>query len=105
MRRSAPLVLLVTFAAAGCGKAPPVLQRGDAVRPQLALAPDVPWPIGAKVAIGMLLEVHRPGRAEVGFLREEDVPLEGAEMAAKVTFFAGDAPLGEPLEVPFVRDC
>jgi hypothetical protein len=104
MRRWSPLWLLTALALSGCGK-PAALQRGDVVRPQLALAPDAPWPAGCKAAIGILVEVHRPGRPGVGFLREEDVPPEGAVMRAKVTFLAGDVPLAEPLEVPFVRDC
>lgn len=90
---------------AGCGgHAPPALQTGDVVRPRIALAPQTPWREGARVAIGMLLEVHRPGR-EVTFLADQEVPAEQAVMRAKVTFLAGDAPLGEPLEVPFIRDC
>lgn len=90
---------------AGCGgHAPPALQTGDVVQPRIALAPQAPWPEGARVAVGMLLEVHRPGR-EATFLADQEVSVELAVMRVKVTFLAGEGPLGEPLEVPFVRDC
>lgn len=105
MRRSfvVPLILLLF---AGCGSpSAPALLPGDEVRPQIAYAPEAPWVARAKVALGMLLEVHRPGRDEVAFLADGDVNPEEADMQARVTFFSGDETLGEPLALPFVKDC
>jgi len=99
---------LLLALSAGCGQPappPPPLQPGDVVRPQIALAPEGRWPVGARVAIGMLLEVHRPGRREVSFLLDKEVAAELAVMRARVTFLKGNSALGKPLEVPFVRDC
>lgn len=102
MRHFGAVAVLLSFLA-GCGPPPPALRPGDEVRPEVAVAPDAPWPADARVALGMLLQVHRPGR-EVTYLADGDVP-DAAAMQARVTFFAGDAALGEPLELPFVRDC
>ena len=52
----------------------------------------------------MLVQVDRPG-GEARYLRDEEVAPEQAVMRARVTFLDGDRPLGDPLEVPFVRDC
>ncbi len=92
------------FLSVGCERQPAVLRPGDEVRPEIALAPEAPWPAGTSAAIGMLLQVHRPG-CEVTYLADKDVPPALATMRARVTFFQGDAVLGEPIEVPFVRDC
>jgi len=102
MRGATAVCLLCLLA--GCGRQPAALRPGDKVRPEIALAPQAPWPAGARAAIGMLLQVHRPGR-EVTYLAEKDVAPEMATMRARVTFFQGDDVLGEPTEVPFVRDC
>jgi hypothetical protein len=92
--------------AAGCGRpSAPALQPGDVVRSQIALAPEAFWPESARATVGVLLEVQRPGRSEVTFLGEKEVPAEGAVMRAKVTFLKGGSALGEPLEVPLVPDC
>jgi hypothetical protein len=105
LRRTAVGLLLLTLSA-GCGKPPaPALRPGDVVRPRIALAPEAIWPEGARATVGVLLEVHRPGRGEVTFLGEKEVPSEGAVMRARVTFLKGDSPLGEPLAVPLVPDC
>jgi hypothetical protein len=90
---------------AGCGQPPAVLQAGDEVRPEVAFAPKAPWREGDRVTLGMLLQVHRPGRAEFTYLGDKDVAAEQAEMRARVTFLNGDTPLAEPLDVPFVKDC
>jgi len=97
------LVAAVTLFA-GCSHTPPVLQPGDEVRPEVAVAPRSPWSVGARVAIGMLLQVHRPGR-KIAYLNDKDVAIERVTMRARVTFLNGDSPVGEPLEVPFVHDC
>jgi hypothetical protein len=53
----------------------------------------------------MLLLVERSG-GEARYVRDEEVAPEQAVMRARVTFLDGDQrPLGDPLEVPFVRDC
>ena len=97
--------LAVGLLAAGCGRtADPVLQSGDVVRPEIAFAPGQPWPAGAGVALGMLVRLDRPGE-DTRYLRDEEVNLGGAVMRGRVTFWEGDRRLGEPLEVPFVRDC
>ena len=97
-----PLVALLT---AGCARpADSVLRPGDVVRPEVAFAPKDPWPAGAEVAIGMLVQVTRPG-GEVRYLRDKEVAPEQAVMRARVTFLDGDLPLGDPHEVPLVRDC
>jgi hypothetical protein len=105
MRRSfAASLILILFA--GCGQpAAPALLPGDVVRPQIAYAPKAPWSAGAKVALGLLLEVHRPGRDETAFLGDGDVRPEQAVMRARLTFLNGDESVGEPLELPFVKDC
>ena len=105
MRRSfIATLLLILFT--GCGQSPdPALLPGDVVRPQIAYAPEAPWTGGDKVALALLLEVHRPGRNEVTFLDEEDVQPEQAVMQARLTFFDGEESLGDPLELPFVKDC
>jgi hypothetical protein len=90
---------------AGCGRTPPALQPGDEVRPEVVLAPEAPWPPGARVAIELFLRVHRPGRTGSVYLDEKDVPHVPLPMRARVTFLSGGSPLGPPLEVPFVRDC
>jgi hypothetical protein len=56
------------------------------------------------VAIGVLVQVERPG-GEARYLRDNEVAPEQADMRARVTFLDGDRPLGDPHEVPLVRDC
>ncbi len=92
--------------AAGCTRpaADPALRAGDVVRPEIAFAPKEPWPAGAEVTLGMLMQVDRAG-GETRHLRDEEVNPDQAVMRGRVTFLTGDSPLGDPLEVPFVRDC
>ena len=105
MRRWFLPVPVVVLLVSGCTRpAAPVLQPGDVVRPEIAFAPKDPWPTGAEVAIGMLVQVERPG-GETHYLRDTEVAADQAVMLARVTFLDGDRPLGDPLEVPFVRDC
>jgi hypothetical protein len=52
----------------------------------------------------MLLLVDRGGEP-ARYLRDEEVDPERAVLRARVTFLDGARPLGDPLEVPFVRDC
>lgn len=112
MRRPLSHALFVALALGlGCARpAPPppsedALLPGDVVRPQIEFAPKAPWRAGAKVALGMLLRVERPGREGHSHLSEADVPGEGVSIRGSVTFFRDGVPLGEPLAVPFVKDC
>lgn len=105
MRRWFLPVPLVVLLGLGCaGPVAPVLRPGDIVRPEIAFAPREPWPPGAKVVLGMLVKAHRPG-GEARYLGDMEVTPEQAVMRARVTFLDGDLPLGDPLEVSFVRDC
>lgn len=105
MRRWFLSVPLVALLAPGCSRpAAPAPRPGDIVRPEIAFAPQGPWPAGAKVALGMLLLVNRGGEP-TRYVRDEEVNPERAVMRARVTFLDGDRPLGDPLELPFVRDC
>jgi hypothetical protein len=105
MRRWFFPVLLVVLLGSGCARPDvPVLQPGDVIWPEIAFAPQAPWPPEAKVTLGMLIKVHRPG-GEARYLGDKDVTPEQAVMRAKVTFLDGDLQLGDPLEVAFVRDC
>jgi hypothetical protein len=91
--------------AAGCTRpVTPALQPGDVVRPEIAVAPAAPWPAGSKATIGVLLRVERPGGTS-RYLMDEDVDVERAEMAVRVTFLDGERVVGEPREVPLVKDC
>jgi hypothetical protein len=82
----------------------PVLGPGDVVRPEIAYAPKEPWSVGAEVALGMLFRVDRSGN-ETRYLRDDEVNPDQAVMLGRVTFLNGVNPVGDPLEVPFVRDC
>ncbi|HEY7427647.1 MAG TPA: hypothetical protein VH682_25675 [Gemmataceae bacterium] len=105
MRRWFLLVSLVVLLGSGCARPDaPVLGPGDVIQPEIAFAPRAPWPPGARVALGMLIKVHRPG-GEARYLGDKDVTPEQAVMRAKVTFLDGDFQLDDPLEVSFVRDC
>lgn len=101
-----PIPLVVLLASGCAGPAEPVLQLqpGDVVRPEVSFAPRDPWPTGARVSLGVLLRVERPGGVS-HYLMDDDVPLEQADMTARVTFLDGDRVLGDPLEVPLVHDC
>ena len=98
---------LVLFAGAGCApdNEPPAgpVRSGDAVRARLHL-PEA-WAAGSKTAFGAYVEVHRPGRPEPYDLRDVDVPEGSVRVTGAVTFFAGDAPLGEPAALAFVHEC
>lgn len=105
MRRWFLLIPVVVLLGSGCAQPEaPVLQPGDVIRPEIAFAPKAPWPPEAKVALGMLIKVHRPG-SEARYLGDKDVTPEQAVLRARVTFLDGDSQLGEPLEVLFVHDC
>lgn len=91
---------------AGCGTAPPpALAPGDTVRPHLSFVPEGPWTAGGTGFVLLRLHVHRPGRAEPAFLSENDVPVADPHMQARVTFLAGDTPLGDPVVFPFAAEC
>jgi hypothetical protein len=101
--KSLPLPLVVLLGT-GCARSVgPALLPGDVVRPELAFAPPPPWPPGSMVTIGMLVIVYRSGD-EGRYLEDREVS-DQADMRARMTFFDGDLQLGDPLELPFVRDC
>ena len=99
---------LVLFAA-GCareveGPAPPGrAAAGDVLRSRPHL-PE-PWAAGKATAFGSYVEVTRPGRPDPFDLRDDDVPAGSVRVVGTLTFFAGDAPLGDPLALPFVHEC
>jgi len=100
----APMAALLAL---GCSRPPAdraALEPGDEVRPEVSFAPDAPWPAEARVSIGVLLRVERPG-GESHHLRDADVPLEQVKMSARVTYLDGDRPLRNPDDVPLVHDC
>ena len=105
MRRSLLAAALVVLVVSGCADSPARLQPGDTVVPEVAIAVQDRGAEGVRMAVALLLQVHRPGRREVVYLNDGDVPAGLAVMRARITYFAGDSPLGEPLEVAFVRDC
>jgi len=82
----------------------PAIQPGDTVRPEVSFAPADPWPAGAKVTVGVLARVERPGGGS-HYLKDQDVPAERVVVRARVSFWDGERPLGEPSEVPLVHDC
>jgi hypothetical protein len=101
--RFLPLPLVVLLGS-GCAKpAGPVLRPGDVVRPEIAFAPQPPWPPGAAVTVGLLFKIERP-RSDDRYLEDSEVR-DPPVVRGRVWFFVGDRQLGEPLEVPFVRDC
>jgi hypothetical protein len=51
----------------------------------------------------MLVRVYRPGD-EGRYLKDREVS-DQADMHVRMTFLDGDLRLGDPLELPFVRDC
>ena len=98
---------LVLLTAAGCARenvepgGP--LRPGDAVRPRLHL-PE-PWAAGKVTALGAYVEVHRPGRPGPHDLMDDQVPEGSVRVTGTVTFFAGDAPLGDAAALPFAHEC
>lgn len=95
---------LLVLLGGGCARSfGPALMPGDIVRPEIAFAPQEPWPSGAAVAIGMLIRIERKG-SEGRYLDDTEVR-ELPEMQSRVTFFDGDRTLGDPMVLPFVRDC
>jgi hypothetical protein len=95
-----PLVVL----ALGCAKPDaPALQPGDVVRPEIAVAPEAPWPGEGKANVGVLLRVVRAG-GETHYLMDEEVDLGRMVMSARFTFLDGERVVQEQ-EVPLVHDC
>jgi hypothetical protein len=102
------LLPLVALLAVGCARPDadtgPAPQPGDVLRPELAFAPDGPWAAGDEVTVGMLVKGVRPD-GEGYYLRDKDVDIGRAVMGGRLTFFAVERMLGEPRELPFVKDC
>lgn len=98
------LLPLVGLFGSGCAHSVrPAFQPGDVVRPEIAFAPPAPWPTDAAVAIGMLIRIDAPG-GESRYILDTEVR-DQPKMRARITFFDGDDQLGDPLEMPFIRDC
>ncbi len=99
------LICCIVVLACGCTpQSPSGLQLGDVCQPEILFAPDGPWTAGTKVSIGMLIKLERT-RNGSNYLADADVVPEQITMMATITFFDGRRRMGEPLEVPFVRDC
>jgi hypothetical protein len=98
---------LAVLTAAGCAQQTEVndgpARAGDVVRPRVHL-PE-PWTAGRATAFGAYVEVFRPGRPDPYDLRDDDVPAGSVRVVGAVTFFAGDARLGEPAALPFAHEC
>ena len=92
--------------AAGCAErgipAGPI-RPGDVVRPRIHLPG--PWVAGQTTAFGAYVEVSRPGEPAPFDLWDEHTPEGSVRVVGDVTFFSGDAPLGDPLALPFVHEC
>lgn len=97
----------LTLLAAGCSEPEqpvPVFQPGDVVRPEVSFAPTAPWPAEAKVSVGVLFRIERPG-GQTRYLMDEDVPIEQVGVSGRVTFLDGERALGDPQDVSLVHDC
>lgn len=98
---------VLALLAAGCarGGAEPggPVRPGDAVRPRLHL-PE-PWAAGKVTALGAYVEVSRPGRPGPYDLMDDHAPEGSVRVTGAVRFFAGDAPLGDAVALPFAHEC
>ena len=63
------------------------------------------WAAGSQTAFGAYVEVRRPGRPEPFDLLDEHAPEGSVRVTGTLTFFAGDAPLGEPAALAFAHEC
>jgi hypothetical protein len=105
MRSCSILAICIVMLACGCRQQNSTgFQPGDVCQAEIVYAPDGPWTAGTKVSIGMLVRLQRAGGAS-NYLSDTAVVPEQATMMATITFFDVRRILGEPLEVPFVRDC
>jgi hypothetical protein len=105
MRLLAVLVFCIVLAASGCTRpAASGFRDGDRCVSELQYAPAEPWTAGTKVTLGMLLKLERSS-GEVAYVMDTDIVPEKATMSATITYWDGLRRMGQPLEVPFVRDC
>ncbi len=79
------------------------LTAGDTIRPRLHF-PE-PWTGGRVTAFGSYVEVSRPGRDQAFDLMDDFVAEGSVRVSGTLTFFAGDAPLGEQLALKFAHEC
>jgi len=63
------------------------------------------WTAGKATALGAYVEVARPGRPGPYDLMDDDVAEGSVRVTGVVSFFAGDAPLGDPVALPFAHEC
>ena len=106
-RRMCGALLLLAAGCAGETEGPAPSGRpaaGDALRPRLHL-PE-PWTAGTSTAFGCYVEVTRPGRPDPFDLRDDVVvPTGSVRVVGTLSFFAGDAPLGDATALAFVHEC
>ena len=104
MRSCSILAICIVMLACGCRQQTSTgFQPGDVCQAEIVYAPDGPWTAGTKVSIGMLIKLVKPS-GQSDYISDSAIMPEQATMMATITFFDGRR-LGEPLEVPFVRDC
>jgi hypothetical protein len=73
------------------------------VRPRIHLPG--PWAAGQTTAFAAYVEVSRPGERASYDLRDDHAPEGSVRVVGSVTFFAGDAALGDPLALAFAHEC
>ncbi|MCU0704881.1 MAG: hypothetical protein MUF18_12960 [Fimbriiglobus sp.] len=99
---SFPLFALLAF---GCNRpsVAPVPQIGDVIHPEISFAPEGPWAAGETVSIGVLLRVERTG--ETRFYLTDKQVTDKRTVTGRLVYLSGGNPMGDPLELPFVKDC
>jgi hypothetical protein len=90
----------------GCGPQPSSVgfQPGDVCESELVFAPEHPWTGGTKVSIGMLVKRTRQN-GDMDYVADSEIVPEQATMKLRITYYSSIRRLGQPIEVPLVRDC
>ena len=76
---------------------------GDTIRPRLYF-PEL-WTAGRTTAFGSYVEVSRPGVGKSFDLKDDFVLPGSVRLSGTIRFFAGNAPLAEPLALKFAHEC